>query len=349
MEKLDNIHINFRQIFGYQKPFNAIISCREAGKSTEWVKYAYNTFKEGRTNLILRRQIVDITDAYITSIQEVINKFFDEKLVFKYNKGSMKDGIVYLYVEDQLFGVLLALSVSIARIKSLVLRNIKYIWFDEFIINPRFKEKFLPQEADKFKEIYNTFYRESKDKITCVWMGNPYTHYNPYFTWWGVDTSKIHPDTIQCGSNWVVWCYEITEELKQSILKRNPLYEFDDSYKRYGFGGQAVCDENIKIGDFPKDYTLRFVFRIDGKFVGVYRNNYLEDMEDRYYCQIIENFASDRIAYCFDFNELVNRCALVSSSDRIKFSHFKTAFRNRKVSFSKIEVYYLIEEIFNNL
>ena len=73
--KLDDLHFSFREVDSYNKPFNFIISEREAGKTTAMVLKMWKAFQENRTSLILRRQAVDITDLYIDSIQNVLNKF----------------------------------------------------------------------------------------------------------------------------------------------------------------------------------------------------------------------------------------------------------------------------------
>ena len=334
---------------GYQKAFNLILTPREDGKTTEWVSYAYSAFLAGKTSLIIRRNVVDITEAYIGSIQEIINKFHDEDFIFKYSKGELKDGIVRIYVKGNLFAIIIALSVTIARIKSLVLRNVKYIFFDEFIVNPEFKEKYLPNEAGRFKELYNTFYREATEPIKCFFLGNPYSHYNPYFTWLNVDTKSLYAGCIIAKDNYVVWLHQLSDKLKEWILSRNPLYEFDDSYRKYGFEGVPICDENIKLGDLPNNYYLRFLFRIEGKYIGVYKNYLYNDGEDKYWVGFISNFGKNRNVYCFEFSDLVNGCALISREDRNKFSNFRLAIQKRCILFEKIECYYLIEEIYKFL
>lgn len=353
--KRDNIHFNLREIDGYNKSFNFIISAREAGKSSAWIGKAYKIFKDGGTSLIVRRQIIDITEAYILSIQEVINKFDDETFCFEFKKGEIKDGIVLIYAikketqERALFACIVGLSVSIARVKSLVLRNIKAIFFDEFIVNPNFKEKYLPNEADRFKELYNTFYRESEVMIKTYFLGNPYSHYNPYFLWLNVDTHKLKEGARLVGSNWIVECYPLTQELKKYILKRNPLYEFDDSYTRYGFNGEAVCDENIKLGKMPSGYYLQFVFRHEGKNIGVFQREYFSDEDDDYFITFIDDYSVDRTAFCFDFSDLVNHCALISLDDKYKFARLRKSMQRRLVAFSSIEVYYIFVEVYNNI
>ena len=205
--ELDNLHFNYSEIDGYAKPFNFIISEREAGKSTAtWLK-VYNKFKkEGKPSIVIRRQIADITEVYITDIQEVINKFMpeDEKLQFIFKKGSLKEGIADIKLlvngEEKLFLRVVALSNPMSRIKSLIVRNLAYIIFDEFICNMRLGEKYLPDEAFKFKEVYNTFQRETSN-LKAYFCGNPYSLYNPYFVWIGVPTNKLKRGTILAGKD----------------------------------------------------------------------------------------------------------------------------------------------------
>lgn len=61
------------------------------------------------------------------------------------------------------------------------------IFFDEYIINPKFKESYLPYEMDKLKEVYTTFKREYPEEeqkkgkfMKMYFMGNPYTVYSPF-------------------------------------------------------------------------------------------------------------------------------------------------------------------------
>ena len=147
---------------------------------------------------------------------------------------------------------------------------------DEFIVDVRGGEKYLTDEANKFKEIYNTFNRFCVRKyhrpIKCYFAGNPYSVYTPLFTWLNVDLSKVHPGAFIVGPNYVIECYQIKQELREFILANNPLYgDFDDSYTRYAFGGEAINDANIPVNAIqPDGYKLKWVFRICHKYLGVY-------------------------------------------------------------------------------
>ena len=358
MEQRDNLHFTCRTIDGFNVPFNFAVSEREAGKSTAWVlDKAYKAFKEkGQTTIIVRRRVVHITESYISDISEIINKFTDDHVVFQFNRGSIKDGIVNVKINDKPFLRIIGLSIDITAIKSLVLRNLRYIIFDEFICNPKFGEKYLKDEATKFMEVYNTFRRESEN-LKCYFMGNPYSLYNPYFMFFNIDTSLLKRGAvISDGKSYVVQCYEICHELRAKILAANPLYQFDNSYTRYAFEGQNINDQNIIIRNvIPEHYPIRFAFRVQGKAIAVHQADWLfvdfKSAEFAFYARIIpqESISRRRDIICFDFDELVENTALMSPEDRSKFSKFKTAMRNRDIAFGSIECYYLLEEVYYNL
>ena len=349
----DNLHFTFNNIDGYNKPFNFVISEREAGKSTAMIlDKLFKNFKSGYTSLVFRRLINDITSIYIDDVSEIINKFSEEQIHFDYKKGSIKEGIVDVYATYQekkrLFMRIVALSNPVSRIKSLFLKDIRYIVFDEFICNPKFDERYLKNEAFKFKEIFNTFQREYP-QLKCYFLGNPYSLYNPYFVDFKVDTSKLKRGAIITGCNYVIQCYQICDELRALILKRNPLYQFDDSYRKYAFEGIAINDVNIPIRrQLPNNYSLRYAFRIDNKYIVVYRNNdYLDEMQ--YYIKVEDNVSKKRRTFCFDFDDLIAHVVMLSVQERASFNSLKRAIREQSVEYESEECYYLTAEIYTNI
>ena len=353
MVELDNIHFNTRKIDSYNLPFNFAISEREAGKSTAFWLKSYNAFVEnGSTTLVVRRKVVHITKAYIDDIAQIINKFTDDKVIFQYSQSTIKDGIVDIYINEKRFMRVCALSVDITALKSLVLRDLKFIIFDEFICNQRFGEKYLKDEATKFMEVYNTFRRESEG-LKCYFLGNPYSLYNPYFMFFGVNTAKLKRGAIVSDKkSYVIQCYEILPELRKKILEENPLYQFDNSYTKYAFEGQNVNDQNIIIRDkLPPNFRLLYVFKTANKYIGLYRDSIWSEEDIYYYCQFLngESISKRRDIICFDFEELVERTVMLSPDERYKFQRVKDAMRKRLIAFSSIECYYLIEEIYFNL
>ncbi len=355
MVKRDNIHYTTRRIDGYDMPFNFIISEREAGKSTAiWLDKAYKSFKENKyTTLVIRRKVVHITKSYLDDIAKIINKFTEDKVTFQYALSTIKEGIVDININGSPFLRVVALSVDITALKSLVLLNLNAIVFDEFICNARFGEKYLKNEATKFMEIYNTFRRECVGKLKCYFLGNPYSLYNPYFIFFGVPTAKLRPDTIISDKkSFVVECYKICPELKAKILAENPLYQFDNSYTKYAFDGINVNDQDIiLLSNVPEGYQLKHIFKTAGKYIGIYQNQFYMDHDNKYYAKFLdpEVISKRRDIYAFDFEELVNQTVIMSRDEKYKFQKIKDAMRRRNIAFASIECYYLTEEIYFNL
>lgn len=349
---LDNIHFSLNTILGYNLPFNFIISEREAGKSTAVWNWLYNNFEtKGLTAVVVRRKVVHITKSYIDDISRVINKFRDKKVSFTYSLSTLKDGIVDIYVDDKLFFRVIGLSADITIFKSGMVNDIHAIVFDEFICNRKFGEKYLKDEATKFLEVYNTFRREAIN-LRCIFLGNPYSLFNPYFVYFNVRTSLLKRGAIITDKkSYVVQCYEITQELREKILKENPLYQFDNAYTRYAFYGNNVADDNIVIKPFPNNFSMFFVFGVEGNYLACYRNNDYFNEDYTFYVRVIDkkDISRRRDIYVFDLNDLVDRTILLSRDEYYKFSRLKSAVRNRTIAFESIECYYMFEEIYNNL
>ena len=352
--KLDNIHYSLNKLLSYNKPFNFVISAREAGKSTAVWLYAYKKFKQGYTTLVIRRLIADITDTYVNDIESLLNKFLDKPVELEYRKGEIKDGALTVYIDGKMFFRVIALSNPLTRVKSLMMPKLNVILFDEFICNTRMGEKYLSNEVFKFKEIFNTFQREAEN-LRVIFSGNPYSLYNPYFSWMEADTKQLYPGNFVTGETYCIEVYQLTEALREHILKKNPLYKFDDSYTKYAFDGRAINDDQIQVIERqPEDFALRYVFYVQNKYLGIYSitSQGLEKVKDYkfpfFWLSIIDDYKSNRRQVaCIDVNSLIEGNYLICNEDKKAFYHLKDMYRNRRVSFRTIEESYLFEEIFN--
>lgn len=274
--KKDKLHFNTRRIDSYNKDFNFVISERESGKSTALLNKAYLLFKKKKQQtIIIRRRVVDITELYVNSIARSINFFLpeDKQIEITFKKGNIKDGTVEVYIGEEQFLLIIALSIDVSRAKSCICKNPGMIIFDEFICNNRGGEKYLNDEAFRFKEIYNTYQRYAimnRHKLKCYFAGNPYSLYNPYFSDKDVDTLALKPGAFIVGPDYIVYCYRTNEKLKKLILERNPLYKFDEAYKRYAFDGLAVNDSQFILDPKrPERFNLRYVFRINNRYLQI--------------------------------------------------------------------------------
>lgn len=362
----DNIHMSWRTLDGFNKAINCFISPREPGKTdtTWWEKIFSNWMEDGRPWVYLVRQVVEITEAMIQDIENTINKWAIEPVTLEYTKGAFKDGIVDVKIKGKLFIRIIALSIPLRRIKLAKVMNIGGIFMDEYIIDPRSQEKYLPNEYFKIKELYTTYRREYQGKgmLKMYFCGNPYSLFNPLFVGLGVDVSLLRKDEyreingqwrlyhhIYVGDEYAIEWGVLHPELKRLLLEKNPFYKFDEEYNQYALEGMAVNDRNIKLSKQPRNFYLAFVLKMSGKNIGIFQNNYLEELEDKYFCKFLDEVSARRTIYCFEFEEMVERSILMSIDERLKLQRFKNAMRKRMVSFEDINVYYYIEEAYKNL
>lgn len=360
----DNLHYSYRAIDGYNKAINIVISPREPGKTTQmWMDKIYLPWKKThRPWIYLVRQAVEIDDALIESIFSTnMNKFTDDDLHPIYKTSSFSNGIVDIFLavtrkegddeitENLLFIRIVALSVKMYRIKKAILRNIAGVFMDEFIINPKFAERYLPKEFERLQEAYSTWRRECDGVLKMYFCGNPYSLFNPLFVGLKVNIAKLKRGEFYVGDSYVIHWATLSPELKAKILEENPFYKFDEEYADYAVEGQAVNDVNIKLGTLPRNFHLSFVIRMEGKFIGIFQNNYVEDLEDRFFCRFLDEVSARRTVYCFDFSEMLERSVLVSIDERMRLRRFKESMAKRMVSFEDVNVYYYMEEVYKNL
>lgn len=355
----DNIHFSFRSIDGYDIPFNYCITPREPGKTTSLIlDKAYIPFKnDGLCFIMLTRFAADITEEVITNYQEILDKFLVEPVKITYKLADIgKKAIFDTFIDGKRFIRFIAMNGRIDRIKKTGCNNVGFMGMDEFIINPKFKESYLPNEYEKFQEIYTTYQRGcrnadgSKRTLKTYFCGNLYSAFNPYFTHLGVKTNSLKINNFYKYGNSIIQFSGVSEELRKQILATNPFYEFDEEYKKYALEGIAVNDINIRLGELPQNYKLDMVVAIDNKFIGIYRNNQIRSIkDDRYFVQFVKEFSLKRDIYCFDFSDMVNQTILISNNEKMIFRNFKNAFRNRLITFSEISCYYYLEGIYSQI
>ena len=346
---MDKIHYDISKLDGYNRAFNMIVSPRNDGKTTAVLDKCFKAFERfGSPFLLITRRIVEITDQYIDSLQEIHNKFYPDKpYKLAYNSSDLDKGIVDVWQDGQLFCRVIALSKPLKTLKGLFIKNAKYMLFDEFIINTRMGEKYLPDEGFKFKEMFNTFLRENYG-LKAYFCGNPYSWFSPYFVAFGVDVSKCPMGKITAGDVWALDRHLLSDELKAFIKAHNPTYNEEDEYSRYAIEGYAVNDANIRVSSAqPQGFKYAFSFVVDSRRIDFYKNQDYHDRETRFWACISKR--TDKDAFCFDFKDLATGNTLFSRDDRFRFSFLKEAIRNRLVVYESLECDYLTEEVYPTL
>ena len=350
-----------------------------SGKSvSSWIKL-YNAFYfEEMPSLVLRRRIVDMTSAYIDDIATLLNKFLkpEEAIQLLYLKGDVSSGIADVHVAPlsvgpvapisikkyPVFFRLIGLSTPMNRIKSLLLRNVKYLFFDEILANTVGGERYLStDEHFLISEIYTTYNRESEKPIRILAAGNPYSVYCPVFSALGVDSNKLKPGAFVVGPDYVIDCFQTPVELKEKILAANPMYQFDDVYKRYAFGGESINDQNIRLcKKEPRGFKLKWVLKIGNDYLSIHRgkppvlprkNRKNRDNQPMIFwvcahkSDWLDKVSKNRRIVVFNFNDLMAGAVRWSAADLQTISTLTNAMNQRQVGYNNVAASYMLLDV----
>ena len=357
--KSDNIHWNCDRVDSYNKVWNICVSARGTAKTTKLCKKMYKDYVHNHNHwLVLRRRPIDITPGYVNSIAITINKFLPvhKRIRLYFSKGDLEQGQADIYLDKnktKLFFRIQALSIPSERAKSNMIPDVSNIWFDECI--PNKANAYLPNEVQLFRDVYGTYSREFdkyETKFTKVWLtGNPYTLFNPFFSYLKIDLSKIQPGCLLVGKNYVFEFPKISGELRAFILKTNPDLLEDDEYVNYALNGIVFNDQKYKIEKKkPFGYKLKYVFRIGGTYLLCWKDNLNIDMNrDKWYIQEDKDFTTSRKVYSVDFDNLIQGTQLFTRDIKIIMTGLKHAIGRRAVTYNSINSAVLIESIYKVL
>lgn len=366
---MDTLHFCWDDVLSYNKTWNFVISSRENGKSVNsWIKLYNAYYYNGCPSIVLRRRIADMTSAYLDDAASVINKFLvpEEQIQLLYLKGDVQSGIADVHVGKAgetyswqaikklpVFFRVIGLSTPMNRIKSMMLSNVRYFFFDEFIANTRGGERYLTA-GEKFliQEIYTTYNREAKRPIKIICAGNPYSVYCPIFADLKVDTTQLKPGAFVVGDDYVINCFETPPELKAKILAANPQYQFDDVYERYAFGGEAVNDSNIRIQKRePRGFKLRYVFKVGHDFISIHYGKPIGEKEPFTYwaCKHtgdwLNKVSKRRRIVVFNYADLIEGTVKWTPEDWKGLSGLKSAMAKRKITYNCVDAAYMLEDL----
>lgn len=369
-QNLDDLHFKWNRILGYQKTWNFAVGERESGKSVNsWISVFNAFYYRRRPSLVLRRRIADMTSAYLDDIATLLNKFLkpEYQIQLCYLKGDVSSGIAdvrvgelnakYTYAQQKQLPILfrvIGLSTPMNRIKSMVLRDVQYIFFDEFLANLRGGEAYLKgDEHFLIQEIYTTYNREASTPIRIICAGNPYSVYCPLFSALNVDSGQLKPGAFVVGPNYVIDCFQTPPKLKEIILKNNPMYQFDDSYKRYAFCGESINDQNIRLYKMePKGFKLRWVFKMGNDYLSIHsgpKTTYKDEPFTYWVCKHksdwLAKVSKRRKVVAFNYADLIAGTIKWNGQLIGAFSSLRTAMATRKITYNCVDASYMLEDL----
>lgn len=346
----DGTYWTKRRIDGYQRPINIIIGPREPGKSTSLMSAMWKECCKGLTGGYITRNKNKINETLVNAIRSPIQKFYSVPPLHLQGGGE-GTGNANILCNGWPVIRAIALGMSTDDIKRTVIPDVSFLLFDEAILDLNKGDRYLPGEADKFKELYTTLVRE-KPNLKVYMLGNVYSMYNPYFLDFGIDGSKIKPGEIFCTDKVAVERITVSEKLKTKLEESNPYYYMDEKYRSFALEGEAKNDSSIELVRVrPRNATTKFVLRLLGKDLAVCRlsDSLLSNQDGEPVFWVGYSKTEKKTAIAYDVKELVTGTRLANPNDKFLTGYFRTCFEQRRVVYQDLACYYLIEEIYKSL
>lgn len=331
--KVMSMYYSLSIILTFMALFYFIIGMRGCGKTYACKKFVIEQFlKDGVRFIYLRRYKEELKDLD-TFFDDLIDEFPDHKLELKGRK---------FYIDDKLAGQAKTLSTTKIAGKGVPFPLVKYIIFDEFIIDKGVYH-YLPDEVDCFLNFYESIARTRKG-VKVFFLSNAISQTNPYFLYFKLRLPKAK-NGIYCHDNKLVQMVE-SEEFKEfkkntdfgKLVKGTP-------YERYAIDNEFYRDNDTFIE--KKSDKARY-------YMALVYNNYkigvwVDWQAGCFYCSN-DYDPSNKVVYSLtQADHSVNTILIKSMRNNKYMKIFTDGYKNGKVRFEHMQVKNIMMEVFSAL
>lgn len=268
-----SLYINYREIDGYNCPYNIISTTRGYGKSYGVKKKVVKTFdRDGkRFAYFFRRQAsIDKVLKNGGNIFTDYNEDFNREIYFN-SRGFYEDKKVDQDIITNRLGYNFIVNDAQAY-KNASFRDVGNIWYDECVIEKNSDERYIKDEPTKVQNICDTIIRNSnnvKVYLTC----NALESYNPFAIKWHLQM----PDDgkyiwVSPNRQYLVYVRVPEEfiEARKNTLFGRAVSELD--YSKFSFGNQFITDNNSFIMTRPRGCRYLFTINTEARNIGIWTN-----------------------------------------------------------------------------
>lgn len=244
------MYYDLTKILSYNAFLNFLIGERGVGKTYSTSKFVTKQFiKKGEEFAYIRR--------YKTELKKSVSKFFEPLIANNEFEGhSLITRGDKFYIDDKLAGYSMTLSTA-QDLKSTNFSNVKYIIFDEFIIEEGQKH-YLKNEVENFLGLVETIARMRDVKIFM--LANAVTIANPYFIFF--DISLPYNTDIKTYKDGLILVQYMYNEEYRRAKKESKLGRLTEGteFSKYAIENNFRLDNKDFIEH--KSGTSRFCFAI---------------------------------------------------------------------------------------
>ncbi len=251
----ENIFFNYEKLISYNAYLNFLIGSRGVGKTFGASEFVINQFlKHGHEFVYLRRYKSDLEESFKKFFSALVKegKFENHKLETKGNK--------YI-IDDKVAGYGLTLSTA-HQLKSSNFPNVKYIIFDEFLIEEG-QSRYIKNEVNLFLGLIESVARMRNIKVFC--LGNNTSSINPYFLYF--DIPKPYNNDVKLFKNGLILVQYIKNDKFIEAKKKTPFGQIvaGTDYEDYAINNNCYDEDSSFIE--KKTGSSKFLFSF------IYKNN----------------------------------------------------------------------------
>lgn len=254
------MYYDLSKVISYQAFLNFLIGARGIGKTYSLTKHVINQFIKKKEEFAYIRR-------YKTELQKAVPKFFDAVRVnneFPDHKLETKGD--KFYIDEKVAGYSMTLSTA-QNLKSSNFPNVKYIIFDEFILESG-GGHYLANEVEVFLGLVETIAR-MRD-IQAFLLANAVTVTNPYFLY--LNLSLPYNNDIKTFKDGLILVQYISNEAYVNSKKHTKFGQLvsGTDYSSYAIDNTFRLDDKSFIEKKTKGARLSFNLQFNNQIFGVW-------------------------------------------------------------------------------
>ena len=324
------MYLNRNNILSYQASLNFIVLKRGYGKSWTFKDLAISEFiKSGAETVWLRRYKPELTDTCIKFFEDIADRYPKYKLEVR-NRIGYCNGKPFIYFY--------ALS-TVQRLKSVPFKNVKYLIFDEFLIEGG-SMHYTPAECDCFCGFLSTVFRDRP--IKAFLLGNKVkevTPYNIYFNLPNFNGVKYINDRKT-----LVYAKDADGIIEENYAKSDLEKVLKGTkYYDYSLKNDTLNDSSAFICKRPKNLPTFIVINIQGVDIGMF----FETEKSRIYFDTHCD-TTVKQKYCLNKDNLAESYFLLSKTMPIS-KIIKDMYLQGRIYFNDIKTKTIVQELLDFL
>ena len=325
-------YYDLQEVLSYNAMINMLIGMRGLGKTYSVTKYVIKKFLTKKEEFFYIRR-------YAKEMKKGKSEFF--KAIIKNNEfpdTSFSVSGDNFYINEKIAGHSYTLSQAL-YLKSANYPNVKYIIFDEFLLEKGSKVRYLESEVNQFLGLIESIARDRDVKIFM--MSNSTSTINPYFAYFDLRLPyNKHIGLFKENTILIHYIQEYEEFRTHKKLSNFGKLTKNTPYSDYGIDNKF---EELQDDTFIERKTSDSEFYFNILYNNTYYGVWIDWLRSKVY--ISNDHMNDNLTFCLDTpSQKPNTLVLQSAKNHNSFKILLNALRNGYLYYENKKIKALIHE-----